>query len=388
MSTFKEILDGGFEAHARALPAGGGFSGDRSRSVLRSIHRRRTARAAATAGGSVLAVGVLAVGAMALRPSGVAQPGMTPPITNGLYPWCNLSTYPSINPEALGAERYQGRIYADFANKVYTFVAPDGTTHGALQPGADGNYRVVGADGVEVALIDAGQFDDLAHSRFSSMALDFIDGRMGIFYEPGGPDGPMLGYEWTTVVPDKVPAGVDVVALSSTLAWTTLSEGLSFAASSVPPGAVAEIVFRWHDGRQQAIPLHDEFPSSAVTDYTDLASVSLRVSNLPDGGVFEITSTYDPSKTWQAACWPYREFAWATPTPRVGPFPSPSYNSATPAPSIVLEDAGPTPTPSYVGSPPTPSPDRSSVTPAPSPPAPSPPAPSPSSPSPSPSPTS
>lgn len=356
MSTFKDILDGGFEAHARALPAGGGFSGDRSRSVLRSIHRRRRTRAVATAGGSVLAVGAVAVGAMALRPSGVAQPGGTPPITNGLYPWCDVSTYPVVNPEALGAKIYLGRIYEDLVNRVYVYADPDGT-HTVLDLDANGVARFTTSNGYDqVFEMDPDLREALIGGYPDTRAVAFIDlglGGAGGSFDPGGPDGPRLGYEWTTVVPDVVPPGISVEHLSDDLLASFALGGGALHPVNVPQGSIVETVFRWHDGRQLAVPLVGDQPPAEVPDYTDLESVSVRVSNLPDGGVFEITSTYDPSKTWQVACWPYREGASPSASPSMSPTPSPSlsgWENATPSLGASLggPSAGPTPSPSYV----------------------------------------
>lgn len=372
MSTLEDILGEGFEAHARALPAGGGFAGDGSRSVLRSIHRRRRTRAAATAGGSMLAVGAVSVGAIALNAPRVAQPGLTPPIAHGMYPWCDVSTYPVINPDALGAKIYLGRIYEDLVNGVYVYADPDGTRT-VLQFDADGVARFTTSNGYERVweAMDAEARDAHPEARPDGQGVTYID--LGVDgggggFDPGGPNGPRLGYEWTTVVPEIVPPGVDVEALSETLGLSLGFGGSGFAPSGVPQGAIVEIVFRWHDGRQLALEVHKDEPGPEVPDYTDLASVSVRVSNLPDGGVFEITSTYDPSETWQVACWPYRDGASSSASPSasssVGPTPSPSLTGwvgPTPSPGVSQGgfDAGPTPSPSYV------TPTSPDVTPAP-----------------------
>jgi hypothetical protein len=376
MRTFNDILDGGFEAHARALPAGGGFSGDRSRSVLRSIHRRRTIRATAAAGGSLLAVGAVAAGAMALNAPRVAQPGLTLPITKGLYPWCDVSSYPVANPAALGAKIYLGRIYEDLVNEVYVYADPDGT-HTILEFDADGVARFTTSNGYEEVYgkRDPETREALMGARPDGQGVLFLDlgpdGGGGGF-DPGGPEGPGLGYEWTTVVPDVVPPGIDVTTLSETLGLSLGFGGSGFAPSGVPEGAIVETVFRWHDGRQLAMEIHKDEPGPEVPDYTDLASVSLRVSNLPDGEVFEITSTYDPSKTWQVACWPYRDGASPSASPSasssVGPTAVPSLSGwvgPTPSPGVSQGgfDAGPTPSPSYV----TPAPSPSGLAPLPNP---------------------
>ena len=369
MSAFKDILEGGFEAHARALPAGGGFAGDRSRVVLRSIRRRRATRAAVAAGGAVLAVGAVSVGAIALNARGPVLPGLTPPITRGLYPWCDLSTYPAVNPGALGAADYQGRLYETYTDIGFVYVAPDGTRT-RLEPDANGTYRLTTPGGIELEIPDVAASADYILSvpgTSGGVITDmFMSGSTSSILNSDGPDGPSLGYEWTTVVPEAVPVGVDVEVLSD-----ILIRSLGFAVAPheravAPNGSIVETVFRWHDGRQLAVRVNKREPAAPVPDYTDLASVSVRVSNLPDGGVFEITSTYDPSKTWQVACWPYRDGASPSASPGASPSASPSLSawatpSASPGASQGGFDALPTPTPSYV----TPAPSSSAPSPTP-----------------------
>jgi hypothetical protein len=181
-----------------------------------------------------------------------------------------------------------------------------------------------------------GEFEYQVPLSMKDLFLSFPQTRAGVvtdlevdggrvFSNPSGPGGPYLGFEWTTSVPDVVPPGVDVANLSAVLSVSLeLGGGTALLAGAVPDGAIVETVFRWHDGRELAVEIHKDEAGAQVPDFTDLASVSLRVSNLPDGKVFEITSTYDPSKTWAVACWPYRDFAWPTPSPAyVTPAPSP-----------------------------------------------------------------
>lgn len=376
MRTFKDILDESFERHSAVLVAGETPSGDRSRSILRVVRRRRTIRAAAVTGGAMLVVSALALGAMALNPPLIAQPASTPVITRGLYPWCDVSTYPAVNPEALGAKIYLGRVYADLVNEVYVFADPDGT-HTVLELDAAGVARFTTSNGYDqVFAMDSGLREMLlqgpdAHAGYFE---DLTPDGGGGGFNPGGPDGPYLGYEWTTVVPDVVPPGIDVAGLSETLGLSLGFGGSGFAPSWAPQGAVVETVFRWHDGRQLAIEIHKDEPGAQVPDYTDLASVSVRVSNLPDGEVFEITSTYDPSMTWQVACWAYRDATSPSATATVGPEPTPSWaHTIAPDPGISQGgfEAGPTPIPSYVtpapatSSPPSPSAARPSASPSP-----------------------
>jgi hypothetical protein len=309
MRTFKDVLDDGFEEHARALPAGGGFSGDRSRSVLRSIHRRRAARAGAATGVSLLTVAAVSVGAMALRPNHDAAPvgPPSPSVSAGPFEfptppagapaWCDLSTYPAVNPEALGALRYEGRIYADYSRNVFVYVAPDGS-HQTFEPDAVGDASVLPPDGGSAISI----YVPPATPSWRFAVLDYSQGAGGGRNLSNGGD-PGLLYEWTTSVPDVIPAGVDINNLSQQLAITIGIGGTEFNPYAFPDGAIVEQVFRWTDGHTRVEQLTgDTGPGAELADYAGLASVSVRVRNLPGGEEFEITSTYDPTKTWAAAC--------------------------------------------------------------------------------------
>lgn len=372
MSSLADILGEGFECHSAALIAGGSLSGERSRSMLRVVRRRRRIRAASATGGSVLAVSAVAVGAMALNPLVNAQPASTPFITNGLYPWCDVSTYPAVNPDALGASRYEGRLYEDYPDLDFVYVAPN-ATHSKVVPDANGAYYLTTPGGIEWMTIPSQESTDYmvgVPGATGGIVTDIFIGGVGGFLDPVGPEGPRLGYEWTTVVPEAIPAGIDVQALSEVLVETLGYQARMPDVSMVPDGAIVETVFRWHDGRQLAVEIHKDEPGPEVPDYTDLASVSVRVSNLPNGEVFEITSTYDPSMTWEVACWPYRDAASPTATSTIGSEPTPSRGAtASPSPGISQGgfDAGPTPSPSYVTPAPSPSPSvaRPSASPSP-----------------------
>ncbi len=295
MSTFKHILEDGFEAHARALPAGGGLPGERSRSMLRSIHRRRRTRAAATAGGSVLAVGAVAVGAMNLRPAGEAGPQNFPTPPPGAPGWCDLNSYPQVNPDALGASPYDGRVYADYVQGVFVYVARDGS-HQTLKPDADGDVAAVLSDGATTFSVPF----EIPNLTYVAWDIDSGSGAGGDFID--GVRDPHLLYEWTTTVPETIPVGVDAADLSQVLVSSLGFSGSGFRPSSVPKGAVVETVFRWTDGHERTVKVIPDSFGGLLRDYAGIASVSVRVSDLPDGATFEITSTYDPSKTWAAAC--------------------------------------------------------------------------------------
>ncbi|MBN2176059.1 MAG: hypothetical protein JW722_00180 [Demequinaceae bacterium] len=232
----------------------------------------------------------------------VGEPSPIPTPVVGAYPWCDLSTYPAPNPEAYGEYYpYLGRVYEDYKEILFVYVAPDGS-HEVIEPDADGTYVVTTFDGQQFPLYNP-EYPDI--NTWTHIALDFF-GDGGASGNPylESPYGPGLAYEWTTVVPDEVPAGVSVRTLSEVHGLSIGFGGTGLTKSAVPNGAVVQTVVRWTDGREQVVDIGWDESGASVRDYTDIASISLRVSNLPDGEVFEITSYYDPTKTWAAACGP------------------------------------------------------------------------------------
>jgi hypothetical protein len=306
MSSFDEFVHENFDAHLRVVTEAGGVPRKRARSVVAAIRRRRAVRAGAATGVSLLTVGAVAVGAMALRPAEDAAPVgppspsaspapyvfPTPPA--GAPAWCDLSAYPAVNPDALGALRYDGRVYADYVRNVFVYVAPDGT-HQVLQPDANGETSIEPPDGGSNIYVPMG----IRGLTFA--AFDYSQGGAG-GQNLSDSEDPGLMYEWTTTVPDTIPAGVGINNLSQQLAIILGLGGEGFNPSAYPDGALVEQVFRWTDGHERVEKLSAAGPGPSLQDYAGLASVSVRVSNLPGGEVFEITSTFDPTKTWSAAC--------------------------------------------------------------------------------------
>ncbi len=314
MSNFDEFVRENYDAHLEAITRAGGVPRRRTRSALQAIRRRRALRAGSATGASALAVGAVALGVMNLWPSAVVPPVGTPaPSASpasyefptpppGAPAWCDLSTYPAVNPAALGALPYDGRIYANFADHTYVYVAPDGS-HQVLQPDANGAYVVQLPNGEGRIYVP----EPIPNWTF--MVLDYSHmtadpsqvGGGGRNLSNGGDPG--LMYEWTTTVPDAVPAGVDLDNMAQQLAITIGLGGSAFNPNAYPAGAIVEQVFRWTDGHERVEQITaDTGPGAELQDTAGLASVSIRVRDLPGGGSFEITSTYDPTKTWNAAC--------------------------------------------------------------------------------------
>ena len=306
MTGFEGVMREGFDARLQALTEAGGVPRKRARSVLAAIRRRRAMRAGAATGLSLLTVGAVAVGAMALRPADDVAPVAPPSPSESLAPfvfpvppagapaWCDLSTYPRVNPDALGALRYDGRVYADYARNVYVYVAPDGA-HEVLQPDASGDVSVEPSGGGSIIHLPMGL------PSLAFVAWDFSGGGGG-GTDPRDSGFPRLEYEWTTTVPDTIPPGVDINNLSQQLAIAIGIGGTAFNPHAYPDGAIVEQVFRWTDGHERVEKLTEMGPGAELQDFAGLASVSIRVSNLPGGETFEVTSAYDPTKTWNAAC--------------------------------------------------------------------------------------
>jgi hypothetical protein len=322
MNGFDEVVREGFDARLEAITEAGGVPRKRARSVLHAIRLRRAVRAGTATGASILTVAAIAVGAMALRPAGPVSPGVavSPPSadplpTSGPYSWCDLASYPAVNPGALANFPYEGRIYQDTVAGTYTYVGPDGS-HTTIEPGADGSLMARTPDGHTVSAFapQAGVRD------WRYMALDYDDsgnaGARPYWLVPGDPYwggrpsdvGPGLLYEWTTTVPAIAPAGVSEHILLG-IELMSIGSGLgAFDASAIlaPEGATVDQVVTRTDGTTVVTPITVDALPGPIADPTGVASVSVRVTGLPDGGVYEITSTYDPSKTWTAACgnWP------------------------------------------------------------------------------------
>jgi hypothetical protein len=302
MRGFEDVLKDGFEQHARAVAAKGGVDEKRARTMLVAIRHRRVLNTTVAASATVIVAGALAAGAVKLtstrpEPGGTVNPVPTP--TTYAYPWCDLSTYPAVNTAALGDYGYEGRIYSDYNTNVNVYVAPDGTHH-VLEPDADGYYTAVAPDGSPITALRS---DEVVPRSGGGIALDFYgQGAAGGTYYLDPTSGPGLAYEWTTVVPDDVPQGVSTRLLSQVHSLSLGFGGSGLSRSAVPAGSVVQSVIRWTDGREQVVDIGWDSPGASLSDYTGIESISLRVSNLPDGQTFEITSTYDPTMTWAAAC--------------------------------------------------------------------------------------
>lgn len=303
MRELRDVLNEGFDAHAAAL-AEVGIVDALTASAVASARRRRTWHAAATGGVSVAAVSALAFAVMAFPRSGDQQPlgpafFSSPSLVPGAPAWCDLSTYPLPSLEAWGPARYEGRVYANYETGEYVFVGVDGS-HTALEPSADGTVEGT-VDGRKIHVQGTGpdSFDPV-EMGWPLMVFDETATGGGGTGLTNGAD-PRLGYEWTTVADQPVPAEISLVRLAEV---HTLS--LGFGGSGLEPevagaDAVVETVARYADGTEEVSRLHRGESGASINDYTGLVSVSTRVS-LPSGEVYELTSTYDPSMTYAAAC--------------------------------------------------------------------------------------
>lgn len=309
MTEFDEVVRAGFDARLQAISEAGGVPRKRARSVLTAIRRRRAVRAGTVTGASLLTVAAVAAGAMALRPAGVVAPVGLPTASPDAPSWCDLSTYPAVNSDALGAFPYAGRIWANATDNEYVYVTPDGVKT-VLEPDADGNYYATSPAGRRLMVPGGSDAAGFWSHMIWDMGADGSDGGRAYSVGPDetpyyGEVGPALLYEWSTSAPREVPASVNQVGIMN-LQLQSLGFPLSFGVDSVvPAGSRLEQVLRWTDGRErvtQVDSLHGLAPLIEGNDLDGLASASLRVTGLPDGESYEVTSTYDPTKSWAAAC--------------------------------------------------------------------------------------
>jgi hypothetical protein len=342
MNGFDEVVREGFDARTQAITEAGGVPRKRARSVLHAIRRRRAVRAGTATGVSVLAVGALAVGAINLGASETLTPGAFPLPTTGAYPWCDLTSYPAVNPAALGDYAYAGRIYVNEADHEYVYVAPDGTKT-TLAPDTDGNYFATSPTGAQLRAPTGWA----APAGWSHMAWDLGTDGSGVgraylvtpdekpFFTTASP---WLLYEWTTTTSGAAPTGVSAAGILDiqlqSIGFATTTPVTTF----VPTGATLERALRWSDGRERVTPVEwpVEQPVHIVEgeDLVGLVSVSLRVVGLPGGATYEVTSTYDPTRTWPAACGTTLDFSSPAPSPsHVTPAPTPSEEPPLPGSS-------------------------------------------------------
>jgi hypothetical protein len=301
MRELRDVLNEGFAAHSGALAEAGIVDALTARAVA-SARRRRTWRAVAVSGVSVAAVSALAVAAMAWPGRGgqvpVGQSSAVAPavvsLAAGAPAWCDLSTYPLPNLEAWGPARFLGRIYANYKTGEYVYVGRDGA-HTVLEPSANGTVSGT-VDGRTVDVPGTGPGGpDGAKLGWSLMMFD--DTATG----GGGGDLPTLGYEWTTVAEQPVPAAINLPLLAEVHTASLGFGGTGLGPEVAGADAVVETVARYADGTEEVSRIHRGGPGADIKDYAGLVSVSTRVT-LPSGQVYEITSTYDPSMTYAAAC--------------------------------------------------------------------------------------
>ncbi|PKQ26749.1 MAG: hypothetical protein CVT64_03360 [Actinobacteria bacterium HGW-Actinobacteria-4] len=308
MRDLQELLNESFEGHSHQVQARGGWDHGRQRAAMSSIRRRRTARTAGMGGATVFAVSALAFAAVNLpgvRSVGPAAP--TPSID-----WCDVDPYLPANIDAMGDAGYLGRAYIDLSTDTFIYVHPDGTREN-LAPNSEGWYMVPGTE------FPVWNVNDVAWA--TRMAVDTFDPEgPGVFAMGGNidTDGPMTGHEWTTAVPDNVPAGVDTAGLSTTLLYSLGFGGMGLSSSWIPQGSAAAIVVTRTDGTEEEYPLEfdQEGPDPSEFGTDSLASVEIRVTGLPGGETFSIVSTYDPTQVPGYGC-----------APEPSPSPDPSANA-------------------------------------------------------------
>ncbi|MFW2512892.1 hypothetical protein ACNI3K_03860 [Demequina sp. SO4-13] len=297
MRELRDVIHEAYARHARALGDGGADSA--SVTALDDIRRRRTRRSAVAIGGAAAASGAIAFAAIAMPAT--LDDGATvaaPAPGSGAPAWCYLEDYPAPNPEAFGPAGFEGRVYADYEDESFVFVSPEGEVQ-RMERNDDGIYEALKSDGRTVTLMGE---DGPGVASYAHLAIDYFDngGAGGAAYLTD-PEGPRLGYEWTTVAPNDAPSWVDPQLLMEVHTGT-----LGFSATGLEPAvagadAVVESVIRYDDGTEEVVRIGRGEPGPGIRGYDGLQSASIRAT-LPGGESYEITSHYDASQTYEQAC--------------------------------------------------------------------------------------
>lgn len=340
MNTLSDALQGAYAAHEHSERV---RTRDPHR-IVGAVRRRRRARAVGQ--GTATVAGVAAVGAFWwLAPGGRhAEPALPAPTFT-----CEVWPYVPPNPAALGDTPILFRAYidlrADSPDPKVVVVLTDGTAI-RLEPNDVGDY---------VYVIDGDEYFVAWHS-FPEVPW----GTVGDYdkFSGGGDvwDGvsPFVrDYAWTIAVPAEVPEGINTASLSSTLRIAMGMGGTGYLTDSVPAGAVTDAVVTTTTGSTEVTRLKDGDPGPSLEGRDDVASVALRVSQLPGDETFTIVATYDPAGIPEPVCVsdelalttftpapvpPSPGLSWA-PSPDPSPTASPMFGSS-PSPAPVL-----TPTP-------------------------------------------
>lgn len=303
MRELREVLHEAFDRHARALGDSGADTAPVS--ALADIRRRRTRRSTLAVGGAAAACGAIAFAAIAV-PGGAGDADdygdgtlvAAPAPASGSPAWCYLEDYPAPNLDAFGPAGYAGRVYADYESSEFVFVSPEGEVQ-PMEQTEGGTYEAPGAGG-RISIASGEDGEPMGPSVH--MAMDYFDdgsGGGGAYLED--PDGPRLGYEWTTVAPEDVPAGINPKLLMEVHTLTLGFSGTGLEPAVAGADAVVESIIRYEDGTEEVVKIGRGEPGAGIQDYEGLESASIRAT-LPSGESYEITSHYDASQTYEAAC--------------------------------------------------------------------------------------
>ncbi len=307
MSDLGDLIKGAGDAHADALESrkheAGGSPGGASASstvdestarVVASIRRRRLLRAGATGAVAAIGVGALAVTAMAALGPDEQQP--VAPTVTGSQPWCDLDSYPLPNVDALAfPDQYYGRVYADFSTDTYMLRSTDG----------DLRQLVLNQDNVWSDPVTGLEYEDLWYYHPNMLPADVEVDRL-VFDRYYGGETPVvdpteLWFEWGPMSGGSDDAEISYAMLVSAQDAMIRGEGGSVSADLAGGDAVLQRVLTLADGSEQATRLLLGTALPTVEVASDLVALTTAVRTA-DGGQASVTSEYDASLTYEAAC--------------------------------------------------------------------------------------
>ncbi|WP_430867766.1 hypothetical protein [Demequina aurantiaca] len=295
MTQIHDMFNEGFRSHADALARSGGLGEEFEQGAVKSIRRRRNVRAAGFGAGSALAIGAVGVAAWAVP--GVRDGMAAPAGTQG----CEINPYLPPSPASLGDAPFMFRAYVDLrpdtADPKVVVVYQDGK-YVDLTPSSSGEY-VINYEGEDyvVASTSSGEM----YLSDSAMVLDWHtpSSRGGGIWDGVNPY--LVGYGWTTTVPDYVPKDIDLPGLSSTFDLSINGGSGGGWQGWLSDSAVTDLLVT-SNGTISTAHLSEGDYSPTPDEIEGASRVEMRVSGLPDGETFSIVSTFDANNIPELTC--------------------------------------------------------------------------------------
>jgi hypothetical protein len=233
----------------------------------------------------------------------------------------------------------------DAADPKVVVVYPDGK-YVDLAPNAGGDY-VLDYEGEEYVVASTRSGTNEMYLDDSAMVLDWHTPTSsgGAIWDGVNPY--LVGYGWTTTVPEYVPQGIDLPGLSSTFDLSINGGTGGGWRGWLSQSAVTDLLVT-SSGTASTTHLSEGAHSPTPDEIEGASRIEMRVSGLPDGETFSIVSTFDANDIPEPTCLPAASSLDDIPVPTASPWagnppsrapeqpgdPGTVITSATPSPSV------------------------------------------------------